>query len=89
MTANPAPIIPAASFAGRVVGGKVVFDDSPSLPDGTPVRVSFSASPTESEPVPAIPPLAERLKNVIGKAVGLPSDAALNHNQYLREQHST
>lgn len=69
------------SYDGVVVGGRVEFAGPVPLPDGTPVRV---------EPVPAddatvIPPLRERLRNVIGKATGLPADAAANHDRYIRE----
>ena len=58
-----------APFDGR-------FDQPTALPDGTVVRI-FVGSDTP------MPTLAERLKDVIGIAPGLPSDLAENHDHYL------
>ena len=75
------------SFQGHVQNGVVVFDEPVTLPEGTAVRVeALGASMGDARQPPAdgqIPPLAERLRNVIGKAVGLPEDAARHHDHYL------
>lgn len=63
------------TYRGQVAGGVVVLDKPVSLPEGTLVNV---------EPLPAQPTtLAERFKDVIGKAAGLPEDAAENVDHYL------
>ena len=72
---------------GKIKNGKVVLDDPNALPDGTEVEIR-----TVKKRKPAVKPkkpreaprtLAERLANVIGKATGLPADAAVNHDHYL------
>ncbi len=62
-------------YSASVRNGAIVLDEPHALPDGTRVTVIFNEKP--------LPPLAERLKNVIGKAVGLPPDMAENHDHYL------
>ncbi len=64
------------TYTGRVKNGVVVLDDGASLAEGTKVRVEVAESKD-------IPTLAEQLKDVIGKAKGLPSDFAKNHDHYL------
>ena len=64
------------TFTGQVIEGKVVFDEPLPLPDGTPVRVEPLAD--------ALPPtFLERIRNAVGKADGLPEDAATNVDHYL------
>lgn len=58
-------------YKGTVKGGTVVLEDGVSLPEGTPVKV---------EPLDELPTWGEVLKDVIGKAEGLPSDMASNHD---------
>jgi hypothetical protein len=61
------------AYRGHVEKGVVILDEPAELPEGSAVEV-----------VPVkIKSLAERLKNVIGKAKGLPSDLARNHDHYL------
>ena len=72
---------------GTVKKGKVLLNDPTALAEGTEVEV---------RPVKKRKPrtetlkskgnrrsLAERLAKVIGKAAGLPPDAAINHDHYL------
>ena len=73
---------------GKVKNGKVLLDDPRALPDGTEVEVRPAKKPKAiktRKPKTKIPrrSLAERLANVIGKATGLPPDAAVNHDHYL------
>lgn len=65
------------SFTGHIADGRVVFDGPVSLPDGTPVRIE------PIEPATRTPSLLERLGDVVGKATGLPADAATNVDHYL------
>ena len=63
------------SFEGTIRGGIVVLDETPNpLPEGTRVEV------TEQ---PKAKTIADVLKNVIGKAEGLPADAARQVDHYL------
>lgn len=63
-------------YEGHVVGGVVVLDDNPALPEGTRVRVV---------PLPAHQEctLADKFSNVIGKAIDLPEDLAAEHDHYI------
>jgi len=64
------------TYLGRVKNGVVVLEGVAPLADGTIVRIE----PVESE---AEATLADRLRNVIGAAKGLPNDLAANHDHYL------
>lgn len=61
---------------GHVVKGRVVLDEAVALPEGAEVRVEL-LEPSKR------PTLADRFRDVIGKAQGLPSDLAENHDHYL------
>ena len=63
------------TYRGHVENGVIVLDDPVVLPEGTGVRVEL-AEPEQR------PTLAERLKDVIGIAKGLPPDLAENHDHY-------
>lgn len=66
------------TYTGRVEKGVIVLDESQAaLPDGAQVRVELLAG---DQPRGTI---AERLKNIIGKAEGLPPDAATRIDDYL------
>lgn len=67
------------SYLGEVKNGVIVLEEKASLPEGLKVRIE----PLEAEEAPT---LAERLKDFIGKATGLPSDMARNHDHYLHGQ---
>lgn len=69
------------TFTGHILEGRVVFDQPVSLPDGTPVRVELVETATKA--ADTRPTLLERLGDVVGKAVGLPEDAAQNLDHYL------
>ena len=65
-------------MAGEVRGGVVVFAGSPPpLPEGTKVRIERVDMET------ALGELSAMLMAVAGKASGLPSDLAENHDHYL------
>ncbi len=61
-------------YEGTVKNGVVVLENGDKLPEGTRVKV---------QPVGELPTWGEVFKDVIGKAEGLPSDLARNHDHYL------
>lgn len=71
-------------YRGRVKNGVVVLDPPGALPEGVEVRVEIV--PAESEG-PLLEEqgqtLGQKLMKYAGRAVGLPEDAAAQHNHYL------
>ena len=67
---------------GHVENGVVVLSKPGALPEGAEVDVSLVGQ-AAVEAVNEGPTLYERLKHVVGKAKGLPPDAAQNHDHYL------
>jgi hypothetical protein len=67
------------TYKGHIKNGSVVFDEPILLPEGAQVTVDVT-------PVPPPTPLAELLKDVIGKATGLPHDASTQKRHYLYGQ---
>ena len=76
-------------YDGTIKGGVVVFTGDVPLPDGTRVRVqpvpeaSQSAESTPTDSTSQSETLGQRLMKFAGRARGLPSDAARNHDHYL------
>lgn len=69
------------SFRGHVEKGVVIFDEPTTIPEGTVVEVVVcEVSPAIA---PAAPSLWDRLKDVAGKAEGLPPDASTRVDHYL------
>ena len=67
----------AETYMGQVQNGVVVFDEgTPTLPEGTKVRVEPKVAEAGLE-------LSEILLEFAGKAQGLPSDMAAQHDHYL------
>lgn len=66
------------SLTGHVQNGVVVFDQPVTLPDGTLVEVAVRDSTVDVRPS-----LWDRLKDVVGKADGLPTDASARIDHYL------
>lgn len=76
---------------GRVENGQIVLNDPVALPEGMKVRVELlgEAGATAEKGMSeeeGLPTLYERMKSVVGKAEGLPSDYAINHDHYLHGQ---
>jgi hypothetical protein len=73
------------TFRGRVKNGVIVLDPPASLPEGEEVEVV--ACPKKAETNPHLPDqsqtLYDVLRDVIGKAEGLPDDISVNHDHYL------
>jgi len=67
------------TYRGHVENGLVVLDDPVALPEGASVQVDLVDEEAGAT-------LYERLKSVIGKAQGLPPDAAQNVDHYLYGQ---
>jgi len=71
-------------YRGYVKGGGVVLQLPNALPEGTEVRVeAVGAEGDQPLPDEKGQTLGEKLMKFAGKAVGLPEDAALNHDHYL------
>lgn len=70
-------------YRGHVENGMVRLDDSPTLPEGAEVEVRLLAEATPQEEEEKLPSLYERLKDVVGKAEGMPPDLSVNHDHYL------
>jgi hypothetical protein len=74
---------------GMVKNGKVLLENPEALAEGTEVEVrpvkkrKRSANQRKQKAKSHHKSLAERLANIIGKAPGLPPDAAVNHDHYL------
>lgn len=76
------------SVEGTILNGRIELDEVPSLPDGTRVRVELEAieppskdeKPSRGSPTSS---LAKRLLALAGRAKGLPSDMARNHDHYI------
>jgi hypothetical protein len=73
------------TYRGHVQNGTVIFDDVVVLPEGVAVQVDVLHNAKE-DVEEAGPTLHERLRSAIGKAEGLPVDAALNVDHYLYGQ---
>jgi len=72
-------------YHGHVQDGRIVLDESVTLPEGAEVAVELRADnlPTTSAMASQGQSLREILLRHAGKAIGLPPDAALNHDHYL------
>lgn len=75
---------------GKVKNGKVLLEKPRAFADGTEVevrRAKARKSPPKkakaAKPKARPRSLADRLRNVIGKAKHLPPDASVNHDYYL------
>lgn len=65
------------TYRGHVKNGFIVLEPPADLPEGTPVEVRPLSEPSE------IGTLAERYKDIIGIAEGLPVDSSRKHDNYL------
>ena len=70
------------TYRGHMHNGVVVLDTPADIPDGAPVEVRVVEEPAETA-TEEIPSLYDRLKSAVGKAQGLPEDAAHHHDHYL------
>jgi hypothetical protein len=74
------------TLEGQIEDDHVVFDTPVILPDGTKVTVAVQSDRKETNSEDELPSLYDRLKSVAGKAKGLPTDLAINHDHYLHGQ---
>lgn len=65
------------TYRGQIKNGVVVLEGNPPLAEGTEVRVEPVESGAQE------PSLGQKLMKFAGKAKGLPSDMARNHDHYL------
>ena len=73
-------------YRGHVENGVIRLDNATALPEGAQVEVRLVADRAPAELQEEAPTLYERLKDVVGKAEGLPPDLAENHDHYLHGQ---
>ena len=71
---------------GHVENGVIRLADGPVLPEGVEVEVRFLTENPPPGDEQTIPSLYERLKDVVGKAEGLPPDLAERHDYYLHRR---
>jgi hypothetical protein len=69
-------------YTGHVKNGAIVLDEPVTLPEGVAVRIEL-AETTDTADEESGPSFTERYAQFIGKAEGLPEDAAENHDHYL------
>ncbi len=73
-------------YRGHVENGVIRLEGAEILPEGVEVEVRLLVENASSQEEGEIPSLYERLKNIVGKAEGLPPDLAANHDFYLHGQ---
>jgi hypothetical protein len=73
----------AETYTGEVKNGVVVIDEGTPLPEGARLRIELIAEPEARPPQRS---LTARLASVIGRAEGLPTDLADQHDHYLHGQ---
>jgi hypothetical protein len=88
--AQQAPGEFAMTVRGKVKNGKVMLEKPLALPDGTEVEIrrakkrkTRQKKAKPGKPKSVLRSLADRLRNVIGKAKNLPTDGSVNHDYYL------
>ncbi len=74
------------TVVGHVENGQIVLNGPLMLPNGAKVTVSIQPENSQAASEEQFPSLFERLKSVAGKAQGLPTDLAINHDHYLHGQ---
>jgi hypothetical protein len=70
------------TYQGLIKNGVVVLESGVVLPEGEHVEVRLTNGGRALPPASG-PTLFERFKSVVGKAEGLPSDLAVNHDHYI------
>ena len=72
------------TYRGTVKNGVVVVEKAGALPEGAKVRVEVPEVPVKKKPArKTATRLGKMLLKHAGKAKGLPSDSARNHEHYL------
>src|SRR2546423_625934 len=72
------------TYRGEVKNGVVVIEGNPPLPEGAQVQVELVVADELSDAeMEQMPTWDEVFQDITGKAQGLPSDMARNHNHYI------
>jgi len=71
------------TYKGKVTNGVVVLDDPKALPEGSVVKVEPVLEGETAEERAQLEELRQTFLRFAGKARGLPSDMARNHDHYL------
>jgi hypothetical protein len=70
-------------YRGHVENGVIRLDDAPILPEGVEAEVRLLTEDVAGEREKNVPSVCQTLKDFVGKAEGLPTDASVNHDHYL------
>ena len=70
-------------YRGKVKGGVVILEEGAALRDGAEVRVREVSQPAAETKAENGQTLGQKFMKFAGRAQGLPSDAAENHDHYL------
>ena len=73
-------------YTGRVANGVIVLDNGDAPPEGTRVKVVPVTPEADQAPASGGESLDEFLQRYAGRAKGLPSDMAAQHDHYLHGQ---
>ena len=71
-------------YRGHVENGMIRLEDAPVLPDGVEAEVRLLTEVASHEGEGKVPSVCDALTDFVGKAEGLPPDASINHDHYLR-----
>jgi hypothetical protein len=69
-------------YRGHVENGVIRLDDAPILPEGVKAEVRLLTEDVAGEEA-EVPSVCKTLKDFVGKAEGLPTDASVNYDHYL------
>ncbi len=70
-------------YHGHIKNGQIVLDESVRLPEGAAVRVDVASNGEAVKSNGDAAPWGTVFADLVGKAEGLPSDMARNHDHYL------
>lgn len=70
-------------YRGHVENGVIRLEDAPALPEGVEVEVRLLTKDVPEGEARKVPNVCEVLKDFVGKAEGLPTDASINLDHYL------
>jgi hypothetical protein len=70
-------------YHGHVENGMIRLEDAPVLREGTAAEVRLLTDNVAGDKEEEAPSVCQTLKDFVGKAEGLPTDASVNHDHYL------
>lgn len=70
-------------YRGHVENGMIRLEDAPILPEGVGAEVRLLTEAETRQEEEKVPSVCEAIRDFVGKAEGLPTDASINHDHYL------